>query len=249
MQRAFEEKYLRVEETQWWCKARREAVLQTVARAGIKTDAPILEVGCSGGLLLAELADAGYARTTGIDVSETAIGAARERGVRSVIIMDGARLEFADCSFELVIASDVIEHVEHAEAALREWHRVLTPGGTLIVFAPAFQFLWSSHDEVNRHYRRYSRRELKQSLERAEFVVERLSYWNGLLTVPGAALSLIKRVLPRRSRTDGTGGLVQPFRPVNALLFHIISAENAALRYVNLPFGTSVFAIARRRTD
>ncbi|MDQ6808329.1 MAG: methyltransferase domain-containing protein, partial [Verrucomicrobiota bacterium] len=160
-----------------------------------------------------------------------------------VQVMDGARLSYADESFDLIAASDVLEHISSADAALREWFRVLASGSKLIVFVPAFQCLWSSHDVANHHQRRYSAGELRRSLREAGFRVERLSYWNGLLTLPGIAFNGLKRLFPTSTRSRATGGLVQPFKPINELLFQTISLENWALRYIDLPFGTSVFVV------
>jgi hypothetical protein len=92
--------------------------------------------------------------------------------------------------------------------------------------------------------RRYSGSQLRHALEEAGFNIERLSCWNMTLAVPGLLLSLLERILPGSPRDSDTGGLVQPVEPVNAALHQIIAVENKTLRYVNLPFGASVFAIA-----
>jgi ubiquinone/menaquinone biosynthesis C-methylase UbiE len=241
---AFAERYLAVEETQWWCKARREAVADLVRRTTPARTARMLEIGCSGGVLLRDLGAAGYRDLHGIDISEAAIAAARRRGFTRVSQMDATRLTFDDGSFDLVIASDVLEHIEDDISALKEWRRVLSSRGKLIVFVPAFQALWSSHDKANDHVRRYSGSQLRHALEEAGFNIERLSCWNMTLAVPGLLLSLLERILPGSPRDSDTGGLVQPVEPVNAALHQIIAVENKTLRYVNLPFGASVFAIA-----
>ena len=244
MKPAYEERYLAIEETQWWCKARREMVLQLIRQSTPSVESRVLEIGCSGGVLLQQLAGSGYANVYGIDISEAAVNAAHARGLENVSVFDASTLPFPDESFDLVVASDVLEHIEKAIGALRDWRRVLAPAGKLIVFVPAFRFLWSSHDEANRHFRRYSGRQLRAELAQAGFKVERLSYWNALLTLPGIALKMGEKLAGRSSRETDTGGLVQPPAPFNWLLHGVISVENAILRYANLPFGTSVFAVA-----
>ncbi|MFC7666772.1 class I SAM-dependent methyltransferase [Hymenobacter humi] len=116
---------------------------------------------------------AGYTDLTGIDVSAPAIELAVARGVPNVSVMDGAALEFATARFDVVIASDVLEHIEDEAKALSEWNRVLKPGGQLLVFVPAHAYLWSEHDVVNHHFRRYSRQGLVAALARAGLRVRR----------------------------------------------------------------------------
>lgn len=244
MKPAFEECYLRVEETQWWCRARRDVVRRLVHEIAPDRSSRILEVGCSGGVLLQQLLVEGYDNVHGVDISESAIRTARARGLRNVRTMDAAGLTFPDNSFELVIASDVLEHIENPAQALNDWRRVLAPRGKLIAFVPAFQGLWSSHDEVNQHFRRYSARGLRLELQRTGFAVERLSYWNALLTIPGVLLKVTERLSGRSARSSDTGGLVQPPGAVNKLLYGMIALENVLLKYADLPFGTSVFAVA-----
>jgi ubiquinone/menaquinone biosynthesis C-methylase UbiE len=244
MNPALQEKYLRVEEHQWWCKARRDIVLDLAMTLAPHNRARILEIGCSGGLLLEKLTNAGYRHVHGVDLSDAAIAAARRRGVTNVEVMNASKLSFPDRAFDLLIASDVLEHIANAQEALREWRRVLAPDAKLIVFVPAFEALWSSHDDANQHFRRYSRRQLAEVLEGAGLCVERLSYWNALLTIPGVMLNAAEKVAQRSSRPSDTGGLVQPPPPFNWLLYRLIALENATLRYVDLPFGTSVFAVA-----
>jgi SAM-dependent methyltransferase len=244
MDPAFEERYLRVEETQWWCRARRDFVRRLVHESAPDRCARILEIGCSGGVLLQQLSDDGYHNVQGVDISVSAVSAARARNVQNVAVMDASSLTFDNNSFDFVIASDVLEHLKSSIEALTNWRRVLAPAGKLIVFVPAFQFLWSSHDEANRHFRRYSARQLRDELNRAGFAVQRLSYWNALLTVPGFMLQMAERAFGRSTRGSDTGGLVQPPAAVNELLYRTIALENLALRHIDLPFGTSVFAVA-----
>lgn len=246
MDREFEAKYHRVEEHQWWCKARRDIVFRFAGKAAPNLDSRILEIGCSSGLLMLALRDAGYSDVTGIDVSDTAIEAARRRGLQNVARMDAARLDFPDAAFDLVIASDVLEHIPHDGAALREWRRVLRPGGELVLFVPAHQSLWSRHDEVNQHQRRYQAAELRRLTEDAGFRVHRTSSWNCLLTIPAFALAWLRRIGIATPLNDQTGGLVAPPPIINHSLTALLLLENQLLRKRNFPFGTSLFVLAQR---
>lgn len=241
----YELKYHQIEENYWWFQARRDMVFQLVQDLRLPVTAPILEIGCSGGPLLQRLSAQGYRHLTGIDVSEAGIAVAQARGIPNVSCMDGAHLDFPDASFDLVIASDVLEHIQDEAQALREWTRVLRPGGQLVVFVPAFQFLWGKHDEVNQHFRRYTAAQLAQCLHQAGLQVRRKSYWNVGLFFPTAAVRLLKRLLPAEDQPLKDDFFATP-PLLNTVLRGIITTENRLLRALNAPVGVSVFALARK---
>ncbi|WP_019946985.1 class I SAM-dependent methyltransferase [Hymenobacter aerophilus] len=244
----YEGKYHQLEEQHWWFASRRDVVYDLIKSLQLAPTAAILEIGCSGGPLMQRLRATGYSDVTGIDVSESAIAMAHQRGVPNASVMDGAALTFADSRFDLVIASDVLEHIENEATALHEWNRVLKPNGQLIVFVPAHAYLWSHHDVVNHHFRRYSRAGLVAALERSDFRVNRSSFWNSALYFPTAALRLGRRLLASATTiTQPPNGDLHHFKgPTNSLLLHWVKFENRLLRHLNLPIGVSVFALARK---
>jgi SAM-dependent methyltransferase len=250
MDLTYEAKYHQLEEKQWWFASRRDAVYDLVTQLKLPANAAILEIGCSGGPLMLRLRQQGYTDLTGIDVSQSAIELAQARGVPHVSVMDGAALTFADARFDLVIASDVLEHIEDEAQALREWTRVLRPGGQLLVFVPAHAYLWSEHDVVNHHFRRYSRAGLINAMRTAGLQLVRSSFWNAALYVPTAVLRLAKRLLKgpatQATVTTATGDLYQLPGLLNRLLLGWVRLENFVLRHVGLPIGVSVFALARK---
>ncbi|RYU77892.1 class I SAM-dependent methyltransferase [Hymenobacter persicinus] len=245
----YEEKYHQIEENYWWFQARRDMVFRLIQDLKLPKTAAILEIGCSGGPLLQRLTRTGYSDLTGIDVSETGIAVAQQRGIANVSCMDGAHLDFPDASFDLVIASDVLEHIQDEAQALREWTRVLRPGGQLLVFVPAFSFLWGKHDVVNQHFRRYTAAQLAAGLSRAGLRVQRRSYWNVGLFFPTAAVRLLKRLRPAPVATPEEPLQDDFFATpplLNSVLRGFITAENRLLRLLNAPVGVSVFALARK---
>jgi SAM-dependent methyltransferase len=250
MDLTYEAKYHQLEEQHWWFASRRDAVFALIREMKLPLTAAILEIGCSGGPLMQRLRQQGYTDVTGIDVSAPAIELAQARGVPHVSVMDGAALEFADTRFDLVIASDVLEHIEDEAKALQEWTRVLRPGGQLLVFVPAHAYLWSEHDVVNHHYRRYSRSGLVAAMMRAGLRPLRSSFWNAAMYLPTAALRLGKRLVggpPAPTATPGSTGDLHHFAgPLNKLLFRWVWLENLILRRANLPIGVSVFALAQK---
>ena len=250
MDLTYEAKYHQLEEQHWWFASRRDAVYDLIQTLNLPSSAAILEIGCSGGPLMQRLRAAGHTDLTGIDVSAPAIEVARSRGVPNVSVMDGTALEFADNRFDLVIASDVLEHIEDEGRALREWARVLRPGGRLLVFVPAHTYLWSEHDVVNHHFRRYSRAGLVAAVERAGLRAQRSSFWNAALFVPTAALRLGQRLVSGPvapvQKPGATGDLYRFGNLLNQLLLGWLRAENHLLRRFNLPLGVSVFALAQK---
>jgi SAM-dependent methyltransferase len=244
----YELKYHQLEENHWWFRGRRASVFAQLQQLQLPKTAAILEIGCSGGPLQQRLRAVGFQNLTGIDISEAAIALARQRQIPNVSVMDGAQLAFADASFDVVVASDVLEHIADEQLALREWQRVLKPGGVLLVYVPAFPSLWSQHDVVNRHFRRYTITTLRQALTTAGLLVQRQSYWNCTLFTPTFLVRQFQRLRrPVQSGTlAGTGDLVALPEPINACLVGLLHVEDYLLHHLNLPFGVSVFALAQK---
>lgn len=246
MQEAFEAQYHRLEETHWWFRGRREMVRSLVKRIQPDRQANILEIGCSGGVLIRQLRADGYQRVTGIDISPDAIAICLKAGLDAQL-MDASRLAFPADSFDVITASDILEHLADETQALREWGRVLKPGGALVIFVPAFQFLWSHHDTVNKHFRRYTRAGLIQVLQTNGFKIERGSYWNVSLFLPVAAVRMLMRKMSPPGRQGEVGDLEQPPALANEALIRLLALENRCLRLgFNAPWGVSVMVLARK---
>lgn len=265
----YEEKYHLIEENYWWFQARRNVVLNLLeqlrkparishagqvpvgggGRGAGGVDARVLEVGCSGGPLLVKLQERGYRHLAGIDISASAIALAQQRGLRNVQVMDAAHLTFQDASFDMVIASDILEHLVEEQTAVREWTRVLAPGGHLIVFVPAYQWLWTGHDVVNHHQRRYTQGRLAKVLRNnEELEIVRQSYWNIGLLAPVGCMRVLQRIAGSVGAAKPKDALAPVPTLVNRLLMAWLSLEDALLLAgVRYPCGVSVMAIARKK--
>jgi 2-polyprenyl-3-methyl-5-hydroxy-6-metoxy-1,4-benzoquinol methylase len=248
MDTTYEDLYFGLQDTHWWFQARTHFILRLLRKLRVPASAAILDVGCSSGLLMRKLQQSGYMNVSGLDLSEEAVRRCHAVGLSKATVMDATHPQYADQSFDLLIASDILEHLDDESTALRHWLRMLKPGGQLIVCVPAFGFLWSEHDAVNYHRRRYTRKMLRTALARVGFAIDRASYWNFSLFLPVAAYRVIQRVvaLPE-SRMNGH---LRPGRPfVNTALYALLKVENHVLASFCLcPFGLSSFAIARRGT-
>jgi SAM-dependent methyltransferase len=231
-----------LEEDHWWFVGRRRIVV-SVLRSFLPHDRGtprLLDLGCGTGGMLKAFQELGEA--TGMDSSSFAIERARERSrCRVEWGMLPEPIPFEPMSFDVVTALDVIEHVDDDRAALGAIHTLLRPGGLFVCTVPAFAFLWSGHDEINHHRRRYRRAELRERLLDSGFRIRKLTYFNFLLFVPIALVRLLGR-LTRRKGSD----FEIPSRGINAMLERIFGAERHLVRLTSLPFGVSLLAVCEK---
>jgi SAM-dependent methyltransferase len=246
MQKKYENKYHELEENHWWFKVRRNIIFNLLKQYRRSLNAKIIDIGCSGGNLLQELNIKGYTNLAGVDLSKQAIDLCHSKGLVNTFIESGVKTNFPVESFDVVISSDILEHLEDENGAVKEWNRLLKSSGYLIIFVPAYKFLWCQHDVANMHYRRYSLNDLKEVLNRNGFDIVRISYWNFLLFFPTFILRMSEKVF---SRKNGADQLVK-FNPfINNILIIWVGIENRVLSWINLPLGVSVFAVARKHTE
>ena len=243
MDKTFEQQYHQVEERHWWFRARREIILNLLA--DVDKTAAILDVGCSAGALIQYLHTKNFDHIYGIDASETAINLCHQKIIGNIFRMDARKLKWEDKKFDVIIASDVLEHIDEDQTALREWNRVLKTGGILIVFVPAFQFLWSSHDKINHHYRRYTKSALVKKLADSNFKICRSSYWNMFLFIPIIFIRCIQKITTHK--TENKMGDVYLINPcLNTIFLYLLKFEHWLLKRINFYWGVSVFAVARK---
>ncbi|HEV2033372.1 MAG TPA: methyltransferase domain-containing protein [Candidatus Dormibacteraeota bacterium] len=238
-----------MEDVHWWFVGRRRILLTILNRyigAGTQGGRRILDVGCGTGTMLIYLARFGNAQ--GVDIDEEAIEYCHARGLTQVSQSAADSLPFSNDTFELVTVLDVIEHIDDDVGVLREVRRVLRPGGRLLVTVPAYMFLWGRQDRVNLHKRRYVAPELRKRLQSAGFEVERLTYLNAFMFPAIAAIRLISRLLPAPAENTSDFAFPAP-RPLNAVLSAVFGSERYILSRLNIPFGVSIMALARKPVD
>jgi SAM-dependent methyltransferase len=231
--------HLEQERSHWWFRGRLAIIRASLRRALPPRRVRLLELGCGSGTVLAALAELGEA--VGMDTHEDLIAAGRAAGrdVRLGHLPDvlGVAPGWAD----VVLLLDVIEHVDDDVATLRAARTGVGEGGLLVVTVPAYQWLWSGHDEVLGHRRRYTAARLRAAVERAGFTVVRVSYFNSLLFPLLAAVRGWKRL-----RGDHGHDLRRPGAAVNWLLERVFALERHLVPRVRLPFGSSLLLIGRR---
>jgi SAM-dependent methyltransferase len=232
------EAMLALDERHWWYRGRRRMLDALLAGLDLRAGGSVLDAGCGSGRTLDQLARFGDPH--GVELNPIALSAARARGhaVRGAPV---EAIPHPEASFDLVTCLDVIEHTDDDAVALRELRRVTRPGGRLVVSVPAHPRLWSRHDEVNGHRRRYTRRSLRAAAEPAGWHVERMTGFNVFYLAPAALV----RIVRRDGREGGSELELTPPR-LDSLLELPLRAEAALVRRgANLPPGLTLMAVLR----
>jgi SAM-dependent methyltransferase len=228
----------------WWYRARRELVTQMLA-GEVRSGATVVDVGCGTGDNLPALEAASGGAVVGVELSPYAIRhAPRSAGGRvRVGVSRAEHLPFATGCADLVTSMDVIEHLDD-DAALAEYHRVLRPGGLVLLTVPAYQWLWSEHDDWAAHRRRYTRPRLVAAVERAGFRPLRTTYFNSFLLPPAAVL---RRTPARRLVRVQQDELGAASPAVDRVMTGLAAVERRWARgRRTVPFGLSIVTLARR---
>ncbi len=230
---------LAVDEHHWWYRGRRKVIRAELDRLPLPADARILDAGCGSGRTLEELVD--YGTVSGLELDPAAAAVARGRGCGEIQEGRLEQLPWPDATFDLITCLDVIEHTPDDRVTLAELRRVTRPGSHLLATVPAYQALWSQHDEANHHFRRYSRRTLTAAATAAGWRVQRLTSFNSLLLAPAAAVRLLQR---RRRTADYRPDLTLGPAWLNDVLERPLALEAALLaRGRTLPAGLSLLAV------
>lgn len=231
-----------IEQDHWWFRGRRALFRAEIARLDLPRDAAILDVGTSTGTNLRLLRDMGHVGVRALDSSQIAIDYVLQKGLGSVTNGDICAMPYPDNSFDLVLATDVIEHVDDDAGALREIRRVLRPGGHVIVTVPAFQSLWGLQDRVAHHKRRYRMAGLSDRIAGANLTIERKYYFNYLLF---PAIWAARRLLDlSKSNIQSENQINTTW--LNAILGAIFRFDVATAPLLRLPFGVSALVRAKK---
>jgi SAM-dependent methyltransferase len=236
----------RVEQTHWWFRARRRIVWSLVERFVSPEPGQrlkICELGCGTGGNLVEIAD--KHDLIGVECSPHALEYARQKlgdRVRSGWLPNG--IDLPPASFDVVMLTDVLEHIEDDAASARRALQLLRPGGIVVATVPAYQWLYSPRDTHHHHFRRYGKRQFAKlwSSNQAETLL--LSHYNTLLFPPAAAVRVASKILRNRTKQ---GDLKLPPRVLNNLLARMMGSEANLLGRMPLPFGLSLIGVVRKR--
>lgn len=238
------------EDSHWWFEARRRILAGVLTGLPLPSDARILEAGCGNGANLAMLSR--FGSVTGFEPDRVDLERAQQRGIGRIIhgalpalpsdLLSPEDTRAASAGFDVILALDVIEHVDEDVASLRSLLASLAPTGCLIITVPGHQWLWGRHDVRNDHRRRYSKESLRQALLSADASIDRLTWFNSRLFLP----VVLMRTIGKLVGADGAGTAVPPER-INRVLTNVMAGESSVLDRRNQRLGVSLLAVARNQ--
>lgn len=239
MERVVYQQMAELDDRHWWYRARRKIIADLIRReCNLPSGARILEIGCGTGHNLAMLSAFGH--VDGLELDEEARAISEKRLGRKVMSSPLPQIaEVADAHYDLIGAFDVIEHIDDDRAALASIATKLKPTGKFIMTVPAHQWMWSAHDVVNHHKRRYSKRTLRQLIDGSPLTLETIGYFNSLLF----PLAVAERALSK-ARGSEDANVKLPAAPLNHALEKLFETERYLVGRLPLPPGLSLFAIA-----
>lgn len=200
-------------------------------------------MGCGLGETSKKLA--AFGQVTGIDSSPEAIKLAKKNGFKKAKVMDLANLLFPRNSFEAVTAFDVLEHIEDDQRAIREAFRVLKNKGILLLTVPAYDWLWSEHDEALGHKRRYIKSQIEMKLKKAGFTILKSSYIISSFLLPITLFRFWQKI-SKQEKVPKTSYVILPGF-LNFFLAQILKLEGILVQAINLPFGVSLVCVAKKQ--
>ncbi len=248
MDEAYERRTHEIEDDHWWYSGRRRVIDEVLRGLALGDAIEILDAGCGSGRNMVELAR--FGTVTGLELADASVAKARSRQVGEVVQGNLEQMPFDDGSFDLAVSFDVIEHLDNDRAALRELRRVVRPGGPLVVTVPAYQSLWSEHDVVNHHRRRYTRTTLEIAARSAGWQTDATTHFNGLLLPAAVAHRALLRLRARGGHAPDAETAVSDLERTPAVLNRLLelplrleSRLIAAGR--RIPAGLSLLAVFR----
>jgi SAM-dependent methyltransferase len=245
MDKNYYKEYYTLERNHWWFKIRAKIILFLIDKSlqnKPNTKLKILNVGaatCKSSEILSQ-----YGDVTSLEFDKDCCDFVKNNLKIDIISGSLLNLPFANQAFDVVCAFDVIEHVEDDLTAVTEMKRVCKNGGLIVVTVPAFMSLWSEHDVVNHHFRRYTKANLLQLFYKIKLKPTTVTYFNTLLFLPIFIFRMLGKLVPQKWIRKGAGSdatIMSEEGILNSLLYRIFGAELFLLKFMKFPFGVSIF--------
>lgn len=229
----------------WWFAGRHAIIERLLNRFIARPAATALDIGCGTGTILKTLTHFAD-NVSGLDTSDAALALAHDKNPQASLVKgDFPQINLPD-HYDVITALDVLEHIENDITAVRKIESLLAPGGIAIITVPAFMFLWTEHDELLHHKRRYTRQSLSTLLQSAsQLHVEKLSYFNALLFPAIVVFRILRRSFSLRK---GASDFFIQSHFLNRLFKKIFLFEGRLLARMNFPVGVSLICVVRRPT-
>lgn len=247
MDRAYYKEYYRLERQHWWFTVREQIIVDRVKQYALgKTPLRILNIGSATGRTSEALQP--FGEVLSVEYDEECFLFCREELGLKVIQASITHLPLDSETFDLVCAFDVIEHVEHDALGVSEMVRVCKPGGTVFITVPALPVLWSHHDVINHHCRRYTKMHLSQLFGKREGTILKLTYFNTFLFLPIYLFRRLQSMVKRKNPVTSSSDFDLVTSPVlNRTFKFIFSLERKLLRHMSFPLGVSLMLIWRKK--
>jgi ubiquinone/menaquinone biosynthesis C-methylase UbiE len=244
------ERMYTLEDTYWWFQGRMR-MIETILKAYMKKkprSGRVLDVGCGTGLMLNRMK---RWNPVGMDLSKQSMKFCKHRGIKNLMIGNVLEIPLKNQSMDLVLALDLIEHVENDQGMIQELSRVTRPGGYLMATVPAHQHLWSDHDIALHHHRRYSFSGFKRLLKSGGFEPVKYSYGITFTYHGITAFRYLQRWWQKATGVQETARPKTHLIPLpwflNTPLIKLLHIEAFLLKYINLPFGISIMALCKKK--
>lgn len=220
----------------FWYQCRRQLIKNIFKKYHLQ-GRNVMEVGCGAGSQLLALAQLSN-RVSGVDINREALAVAANQGL-NVYLHDIEQSALTRSPYDIICMFDVLEHIHDDSKALANIRQSLAPNGLFIFSVPAYQFLFSGHDRKLKHFRRYSKKVIKERLHAQKFAIIEMYYWNSCLL----PLVILRRLLTRKKLASD----INCCHWLNPLFSLILSLENRLISYgVRIPFGLSIVGVAKR---
>ncbi len=229
------ELHYKIEDNNWWFVAKRNRLAGNLKKY-LKDKPKILDIGCGTGIVMKKFESS--ADIFGIDNSKSAVDFCKKRGLEKVKVGDAKKIPFDDEKFDMVLALDIIEHIDDDIRVLNEVKRVLKKNGKFFVTVPAFSSLWSNHDIELQHKRRYSKSELKEKLAKAGFRIKKINFSYTFIF----PVLLVARMFSKKIGTKSM--MTNPL--INKTLISLLKIEDK-FSFIPYLFGTSVYCLAEKK--
>lgn len=232
-----------IEETYFWFLARNEILKKIIkTKTNLKKGDSVIDIGCGTGGFAKVLDNEKY-DVSCLDTEELAIQYCKKRNLKNLYLGNLKSFQKQNqVKFKAAFMLDVIEHIEDDQDVVNDVYKILDDGGYFIAAVPAFQWLWSKHDEIHMHYRRYNKTNFAPLFKKAGFKIEYISYFNTFLFFP----AVLKRFVDKLLKKESDKPVDELSSNINSLFFKIFKAEKNFLTKFSFPFGLSILLIARK---
>lgn len=253
MEKLYYKEYYEHERSHWWAKARLRIlaeVLEELIPVAPNKSSKILNTGAATGATSIMLKE--YGDVLSLEYDKECSEFLSEILNEEVVNASLTELPMSSETYDLICAFDVIEHIEDDHKALQEIYRTLTPDGHVYITVPAFMSLWSNHDVINHHFRRYRMKELVYLLETNGFEVTYKSYFNFWLFLPIFLVRNISKLFAKaKGDENNTGSDFETFqsnKSLNNIFYHLFKSEKGWMkRGWSFPFGVSAMIIGKKK--